>query len=204
MRFDRGGVKVLIAARDFLEDVALNVVIAERQRLGLRKPDLACRQRRLGLIAQIVEDKPPFDRRRRKARLCREIVKGRALADERRERRRLIERRQVFALHVLDSGKAQLVVLRKLGADFGLDAVIRSDLAALLQQLQRPEAPLAADDAEALAPAAREDKVLQEPVLPDAGGKALKARRIDHRARVALRRLDGLQRDHFNTHGLSP
>ena len=43
-----------------------------------------------------------------------EIVKGRALADQRGERRRLIERGQVLALHVLDRGKAQRLLLGQL------------------------------------------------------------------------------------------
>jgi hypothetical protein len=68
----------------------LRLVIAERQGFGLRKADLACRKRGLGLITQIVQHEAAFDGRLRKARLCREIIESSALSDEHGERRCLV------------------------------------------------------------------------------------------------------------------
>nr|WP_041344643.1 hypothetical protein [Nitrobacter winogradskyi] len=196
-----GGAVGDVPALQVAQHAALRVRITERQRFGLRKGDRSRRQRFLRFPAQIVQRQPPPDGRVGKTRLRGKIIKACALANERGERRRLIERRQILSLHVLDGRKAQRIVFAELAADFDGDAEILRDVAALLQQLQGAVTPLAADDAKLPAPARPDDKILQEAVLPDAGGKPLDGRGVERTARVALRRQDGLQGDGLNRHG---
>jgi hypothetical protein len=108
---------------------------------------------------------------------------------------RIRNRRVHTALHpmddkllgVLDGGNPQRIVLGEVVAYLDRDREILRQFAALLQQSQRLEAPRSADDLEPLFLTFAHrtyDKVMQDTIGPDAGGKTLDGLAVDLPARV--------------------
>ena len=166
----------------------LRLVTAQGQRLRLRKRDNAFRQRGLGFPAQIVERETPLDRRGAQSCLRDHIVKSDAFMNQLGQRPRFLQRREILPLQILDGGNPQRVVLGEVVAYLDRDREILGQFAALLQQAQRLETPRAADDLEPLllsfALHRTDDKVMQDPIGPDAGGKTLDGLAVDLPARV--------------------
>jgi hypothetical protein len=120
-----------ITAHNVLHDRLLLLHAAKGQRFGLRKRKFLIAQRFLRLLTKIVQHEPAPDGRQRKPCLGGKVFKACAFAHQHCEGDGFIERRQVFALHVLDGGKVQLVVLGQLAAHFHRHGKIAADGAAL-------------------------------------------------------------------------
>lgn len=90
------------------------------------------------------------------------------------ERRSFLKRGQVLPLQVLDGGNVQRIVLGQIVAYLHRDREILRQFAALLEEFERLQTPCAADGLVAL-PATfssrRDDKIMEDAVLLDAGGK---------------------------------
>jgi hypothetical protein len=129
--------------------------------------------------------------------MCCHIVQRDALVNQLGQRRRFFQRRHVLPLQVFDGGDAQRLVLGQVVAHFDRDREILRQFATLLQQPQRLKPPRPADDLEFLglasAPDRTDDKVVQQPVGPDAGGKPLDSLAVDLPARVRGRRFQRRQ-----------
>ena len=103
------------------------------------------------------------------------------------QRSRFLQRREILPLQVLDGGNPQRVVLGEVVAYLDRDREILRQFAARLQQAQRLETPRAADDLEPLLLAfanRADDKIMQDAIGPDAGGKTLDGLAVDLPARV--------------------
>jgi hypothetical protein len=104
------------------------------------------------------------------------------------QRRRFLQRRQILPLQVLDGGNPQRVVLGEVVAYLDRHREIVGQFAAPLQQAQRFKAPGPADDLVTLFPAfalhGADDKIMQNAIGLDAGGKPFDGFAVDLPARV--------------------
>ena len=97
---------VVIAVRQSLDDVALGLMGAEREGLGLRQGELAMGQGLFRLVAQARKGQAALDGRGAQAGLGGELLQREALLHQPGKRRCFFQGRQILPLDVFHRGEA--------------------------------------------------------------------------------------------------
>ncbi len=182
----------------------LLLVSAEGQRLGHTQGYLPLADFRPGLVAQGRQRQPPLDGTLGHTGPGGHVGHGRALGHKGGEGLGLVHGVQLLALHVLDGGQPQGVGGGQALPDVHRHGEVGGDVAALRQQLQGAVAALAGHDVVAPALTGSDNEVLQKPVRGDGSGQPFEGDGVNRPARVGLGRVQLVEGDGFDGHGLTP